>query len=195
MSQALGPAQDVVETLFREHDVIQSVLQLLKTAATMLDEDKSVPEGFQCWSVEFFRNYADRFHHAKEELVLFPAIVKKWGSASAGMVNTLVAEHAGNRVLITQMGDINMQNKDGCRQFAKLAHRHGNNLRDHIFRENNDVFRAAQHAFTKDEMLELMAAAEKAEKATGAQDYPKLYIPAIDHWDARIRQSRTNSNG
>jgi hypothetical protein len=57
------------------------------------------------------------------------------------------------------------------------------------------MFRAAQHAFTKDEMLELMAAAEEAEKATGAQDYLKLYIPAINLWDARLRQSRTNSNG
>jgi len=31
MSQALVPAQDVVESLFREHDIIQSVLQLLET--------------------------------------------------------------------------------------------------------------------------------------------------------------------
>jgi hemerythrin-like domain-containing protein len=194
MSGDVRPAPSVVETLIREHDIIQRALHLLETAATMLDEGKPVPEDFSHWSVEFFGNFADHLHHAKEEGALFPALVKRCGASLESEIDRLVVEHGENRVCIAQLGELDLKDKKDCQQFAKLAHRFVECLRDHIFRENNSTFAAAQRILTEEEMQMLLVASEEAERTNGTQGYSELYVPMIEQWEARFSRIRKSTN-
>ena len=180
------PARGAVDILIREHDVIQRVLHLLETAANLLDHRRPVPEGFQRWSVEFFRDFADRLHHAKEEQVLFPALLRRGGVSMESGIARLVADHVQNRVYVAQLREFDLADRTQCEQFAALAHAYVEHLRDHIFREHNEIFAAAARVLTERELLESAAACERAEEASGTRGYPEQYVPAIRQWEVRF---------
>lgn len=67
---------DITAALVNEHKLILRMIALLERNAARTGEG-----GYRNWQfyldgVDFIRNYADRFHHAKEEDVLFEALVK-----------------------------------------------------------------------------------------------------------------------
>lgn len=180
------PARGAVDILIREHDAIQRVLHLLETAATLLDHRRTVPEGFQRWSVEFLSNFADLLHHAKEEQVLFPALLRRGGGSLEPGIAKLVADHAQNRVYVAQLRELDLTDRTQCERFAALAHAYVEHLRDHIFREHNETFAAAPRILTEDEMLESAAACERAELASGTRGFSEQYVPAIRQWEEKF---------
>lgn len=178
------PARGAVDILIREHDAIQRVLHLLETAATLLDHHRPVPDGFQRWSAAFFRDFADLLHHAKEEQVLFPALLRRGGVSMERGIARLVADHVQNRDYVARLRELDLTDRTQGEQFAALAHAYVQHLRDHIFREHNEIFAAAPRVLTEREMLESLGACEQAEEASGTRGYSELYVPAIRQWEA-----------
>jgi len=88
--------------LMREHRLIERMIGLLKAEMPRINEDKtSVDFPFLNLAVDFFRTYADRTHHGKEEDILFKALAKKQLSAEHQKVmDELVAEHALARRMV-----------------------------------------------------------------------------------------------
>ena len=93
-----------IEELEEEHKLI---LQMIKTLSILqpaiekgkIDPDTLIPV------VDFFRNYADKFHHAKEEAQLFPMLEKRGVRPSGCPIGILHSEHEQGRVLITALSD------------------------------------------------------------------------------------------
>ena len=57
--------------LMWEHMLIEKMARLFKVEIEKNTEQKSVNTGFIDAAVDFFRTYADRTHHGKEENILF----------------------------------------------------------------------------------------------------------------------------
>jgi hemerythrin-like domain-containing protein len=188
MSRGSRTAASPIETLIREHDVIQRVLYLLDVVADILSRDVPVPEGFQPWVVEFFRDFADRFHHAKEEGLLFPVLARRPGpgGSSEDAVARLLREHVECRALVTQLSDLDLTAAAGRGQFATVARTYVGLLRSHIFRENNETFAAAERASREEELLELRAAFEAADAANGGGGRSALLLSEIGRWESRL---------
>jgi len=55
--------------------------------------------------IEFFKVFVDKCHHAKEEEVLFPALLEEKDPAAAELVQVLLTEHADGRKLVTKMAE------------------------------------------------------------------------------------------
>ena len=53
--------------------------------------------------IEFFKVFVDKCHHAKEEDVLFPALVEKGVPTASELVRELLVEHAAGRKLVVEM--------------------------------------------------------------------------------------------
>ena len=55
--------------------------------------------------VYLIRNYADGFHHAKEEKILFPALEVKGFSPHQGPVAVMLSEHIQGRNFVKGMAE------------------------------------------------------------------------------------------
>ena len=65
-----------IEVLMYEHRVIEQVLDCLETMARGVESGNALDAGQARDAIDFFRNYADRCHHGKEEDLLFPALLQ-----------------------------------------------------------------------------------------------------------------------
>jgi hemerythrin-like domain-containing protein len=122
------------ELLREEHRIILAGLEVLERAAGRLRRDGALAEGLWPAMVTFFRVFADRNHHAKEENSLFPAMIKAGVPGPGGPIDVMLEEHEQGRALLRAMdGGVPAQQ-------AALADRYVTLLREHIEKENGIVF-------------------------------------------------------
>lgn len=117
----------LLDDLRSEHVLIERMLGCLRTFALEGARDADDGAAF----LRFFRLYAGRFHHAREEDVLFPALVAAEVPADRGPLKVLLdAHHAMARMLDAMDSGITLE----------LAERYGRALLHHIDAENSVLF-------------------------------------------------------
>ena len=67
----------VTEMLVNEHGLIRRFLEELALADEKLENGVKPPRDFYEKAVQFARTFADRFHHIKEEYVMFVRLAQK----------------------------------------------------------------------------------------------------------------------
>ena len=88
------------QVLRDEHEGILAMLAVVEAAAYRLREGKSIPSDLFPNAVGFFRNFADKCHHGKEETKLFPALVERGMPQEGGPVGVMLEEHSLGRAYI-----------------------------------------------------------------------------------------------
>jgi hemerythrin-like domain-containing protein len=84
-----------VEVLISEHRLIEGMVQQVGKEVKAIMSTGKVNANFIVGTVDFFRTYADRYHHGKEEGILFKGLSdKKVSDADRKMILELVMEHA-----------------------------------------------------------------------------------------------------
>ena len=76
-----------------EHDAISIVLSAMKKVASDILGNKHFDLFRIAQIIEFQRTYIDHCHHDKEELILFPALVKSDAPWIADTIHVLIDEH------------------------------------------------------------------------------------------------------
>lgn len=90
--------------LMREHRLIEKMVNLLGRRQAQMSETKKVDVTFLMVAVDFFRTYADRTHHGKEEDILFKELANKQLSPEHKQtMNELVEEHIWARKMVTRL--------------------------------------------------------------------------------------------
>ncbi len=90
--------------LMREHRLIEKMVDVLVKKQAQISETNKVDVGFLMVAVDFFRTYADRTHHGKEEDILFKELANKQLAAEHKQtMNELVEEHAWARKMVTRL--------------------------------------------------------------------------------------------
>ncbi|HKM78068.1 MAG TPA: hemerythrin domain-containing protein, partial [Candidatus Bathyarchaeia archaeon] len=100
------------ETLEEEHKLILQMLKALSILQPRIEEGKIDPDTLLS-VVDFFRIYADKFHHAKEEAQLFPMLEKRGVKPKGCPIGILHTEHEQGRVLITALNDAIIKSRNG----------------------------------------------------------------------------------
>jgi len=102
--------------------------------------------------VYLIQNYADGFHHTKEERILFPFLSEKGFSQQQGPVAVMLADHIRGRNYTKGMADSIALCKQGdasaLEQVFLNMTGYVNLLRNHIAKENNILFRMADQVLT-----------------------------------------------
>jgi hemerythrin-like domain-containing protein len=80
-----------------EHRLIEQVLEALGGYMQMLTVHGSASRADLGRFVDFFQHYADAFHHAKEEDILFETLCENGFSRTSGPVAAMLADHEVNR--------------------------------------------------------------------------------------------------
>jgi hemerythrin-like domain-containing protein len=179
---------DVTRLLVEEHQLILRMIALLETNTRLLEEGKFRDWQFFLDGVDFIRNYADRFHHAKEEDVLFRELVKngmpEQNSPVAAMLmahdqgrsHVRALEEAAQKALAGEPGQIPTI-AENARGYAAL-------LRDHIDKEDHILYPLAERILPETVRPEMGAAYAAAEaKAPGVE---AKYRRLVERYEARL---------
>ncbi|MDX9973296.1 MAG: hemerythrin domain-containing protein [FCB group bacterium] len=167
------------EILKSEHRVIEQVLEVLQHIAEGAAKDKLIDAASATQALDFFRNFADRCHHGKEEAQLFPMMESKGFDRDSGPTGVMCDEHEEGRALIKGMADsIEANNPDG---FAEYANEYVRMLRMHIQKEDHCLFSMADKVFSTSDQDELLRLFEEVEvEHMGAGTHEKYLQIAND---------------
>jgi hemerythrin-like domain-containing protein len=141
--------------MMQEHELIVEVLASLQAMAEKLADGASVPRQDIADFGRFFRDFADKCHHGKEEDRLFVKMVEAGFSQDSGPVAVMLAEHEEGRqevrgLLAVGSGSGTLSDEERGRviqyasQFVPL-------LYAHIQKENNILYPMAQNTISPGE--------------------------------------------
>ncbi len=132
------------QELIHEHEAIQTMLSVLERASTRLLAGQKVNPDDLGNMLEFLRVFADRCHHAKEEMVLFPAMEAVGIPRERGPIGVMLSEHEAGRKYIRGMAESLERYRAGESNaggvFGNNARLYVNLLLQHIEKENHILF-------------------------------------------------------
>ena len=166
--------------LRHEHEAILRMLDVADEVSRRVERGVPVaPEAFS-GLVEFFRLFADKCHHGKEEDLLFPALEGKGLPREGGPVGVMLIEHDQGRAYMKEMAAVAEAivkgNADAVRRWVAAARGYSDLLRAHIQKENNILFVMAERILSDDEQAELARGFERIEiDKMGAGTHERLH--------------------
>src|SRR5512137_79380 len=98
-----GLPMRATEILSEEHRVIEQVLSALEKMADETERTGELDVAGAKDAVDFFRNFADRCHHGKEEARLFPLLEQHGFSPDCGPTAVMRLEHEQGRAHVRGM--------------------------------------------------------------------------------------------
>lgn len=162
------------QILTDEHQLIINVLDLLEKARARLEAGEQVPSGFFETTMEFCSGFADRFHHFKEEFLLFGLLsYKKQGALDLAM-GALRYQHGRCREGIAGISQAlgGYKEKDGMSISFLLENLsvYVSLLKRHIHEEDTLFFPLAEKLLLSDEKLSLLHQFEAEDEQAGGRD-------------------------
>ncbi len=148
------------DTLKHEHQII---LLVLGAASAEARRPEQLDLGKAAKMADFFRNFADKCHHAKEEGYLFPALVQRGLPQEEGPISVMLSEHNQGRALVRAMFE--ELEKETPNRSALAAHLESFAalLEAHIGKEDNVLFPMADQILTDEDQTRLEAEFERVE--------------------------------
>jgi hemerythrin-like domain-containing protein len=144
-----------LHSLKHDHRVIEKALRGLDGICLRLQWGERVPLAALSQVVDFISNFADCYHHGKEEAYLFPALKRQGIAYEGGPLGVMEHQHQVERQLTDDMvsaleGYKNLE-PDAARRFKDAAHRYMNHLIGHMEREDSILFRIANEILDDEE--------------------------------------------
>jgi hemerythrin-like domain-containing protein len=174
--------------MFRhEHRVIEQAMRALEGMCLRMQTGSIVPDEELTKLLDFIRNFADGFHHSREESHLFPALEQIGIKNEDGPLSFLREEHETERkllgVLESAIGDYR-HNKAAAEKFVSAAMEFKDHLIEHIEREDSLLFILAEEMLddeVKDSINHVLA--EEVERAAEmTQRYERLAEELENAW-------------
>lgn len=168
----MNDTKSPIKVLFDEHEIIISAIQIAKKADKLLDKDKVAYEQVIRDLINFFRSYADQYHHNKEENILFPLMSKKNEFLEDGVLKEMFDNHADFRSMIKSI-EMFLDGKD----YNEAQHQlniYGEALLDHIAVENDEVFQMAETLLNKEELEKMYFNFEDCDRELGGAKKSQL---------------------
>ncbi|WP_243369820.1 hemerythrin domain-containing protein [Geotalea sp. SG265] len=164
--------RDITKALVTEHKLILRMLAVLEKNAEATVSGTFADYGFFLTGVDFIRNYADRYHHAKEEDVLFEALVQNGMPRENSPVAAMLMEHDLGRAHVKAMEEAALAALAGEtrreRDIADNALAYVALLRDHIAKEDTILYPLAERLIPEEARDGIIAGYEAAEARTAA---------------------------
>jgi hemerythrin-like domain-containing protein len=159
--QPIGP-------LMHEHRLIERLIRLMEKEAGRIEAGGSPDSRMIDEAVDFFRTYADRCHHGKEEEILFIELRRKPLSVEEQRVlGELIEEHVRGRALVRAISEANARTTPGdpaaAATLVPLLRELCGFYRGHIAKEDQHFFHPIMRHFTRQEMDAMLLAFDAVE--------------------------------
>ncbi|OGO19273.1 MAG: hypothetical protein A2Z15_01860, partial [Chloroflexi bacterium RBG_16_50_11] len=155
-----------LKQLVEEHKLIKRWLALIPGFIAGLDVDSENGRGLIARGIDFIRSYADKFHHAKEEDILF-----KYFDENLDIIRIMLADHQNARAKVREMLAA-LENRDKDTIATRLiAYREL--LTEHIKKEDEVLYRWMDRKLSITEVGELFTRFAARQQEFG--DRPEQY--------------------
>jgi hemerythrin-like domain-containing protein len=166
--------------LREEHEVILRALTVLERVGRDMVQGKPVPADALPTLANFFRTFADRCHHAKEEAHLFPALERHGIPNEGGPIGVMLLEHEEGRALVrTIAGSDTATAISAIHRFVPL-------LREHINKENDVLFVISDQVIPQPEQVAMMQAFDAAEQEVAGPAVHAQLLSELEGLEAAI---------
>ena len=175
---------DAIETLSNEHGLIRQYLDNLAMAIERIEQGQRPPREFFDKAAEFARAFADKFHHFKEEHILFTLLAQKHSGEIDAQLETLRHQHERGRSLVAAWaraidgyaaGD--PQKTD---ELLESLAAHIALLRRHIHIEDHVFYPLAKKTLSEEEFKALAEEFEKERKRQGERTFEQCHKLVVD---------------
>ncbi len=177
-----------VEALMHEHRVIERGLEVLAAIADRLERGETPPTEKVTALLDFFRFFADGCHHGKEEGMLFPELEARGVPKEGGPIGVMLHEHDEGRALQQQMRQAltDLADATNRQQFVTAARNYIALLRQHIWKEDNVLFKMAEQVLTDADDAQLAERFERHEREHIGEGVHERYHHLIHELEAEF---------
>lgn len=160
---------DPLKILYEEHRIIQKAIILLKKMQKSIHEIKA--EFFEK-VIDFFRSYADKCHHGKEEDILFAKLKgKNMRQEEKELLEELLEEHKKARIFISHFAS--SKDKGDKREILLLLQKIISLYEKHIEKENLQFFPSCLQYFSQQEKEQLLEKFQEFDQKLLHENYQK----------------------
>jgi hemerythrin-like domain-containing protein len=168
--------------LMIEHRLIERLVFSAKIELERLRAEKKADPGFLEMIVRFFRVYADRCHHGKEEDILFRELSRKALSPEhKGLLEELTEEHKQGRRAVTAIAAASQAYRSGQpAALSEIAERLGwlvDFYPRHIEKEDKQFFIPVMDYFTREEKDAMVARGYAVDSRVFHEEFEALTQP------------------
>lgn len=140
---------DITSVLSEEHQNILRVFGKLQVSCDKLEQGGELDKDYFYQVIDFIKNYADKYHHAKEEDILFQAMLKKLDHLHCNPIPVMLHEHDAGRFYVQGMEKSLAANDlesliESARNYCLL-------LENHIYKEDHVLYPMAEEALNDEE--------------------------------------------
>ena len=176
-------ADHPVTDLMNDHRLIERVMAALEQR---LAAPGAFPAEFVEQALNFFVEYADHFHHYKEEETLFPAMAKRGVPVEGGPIGMMLHEHALGRKLLADIREnltsAHSGDEQACVYIRAYAEQYIGLLRNHIWKEDNVLFMMARNVLvgqTAESLLTLFRAEAETGRASATVEKHAAFAKSL----------------
>ncbi len=166
----------LTEILSSEHRVIERVIAAMDVGADRLEAGEALRPDFFVDAARFIRNFADGYHHSKEEGGLFEAMARNGVPTEGGPIGMMLYEHDRAREYTAGLREAAQRWAAGdagaADNVARYARAYGELLTRHIAKEDNILFPMAAHAIApreEDAVLDVFRGKEREQEGKGSK--------------------------
>lgn len=154
-----------VDVLVSEHVLIMRLVDLIRKEAEQIAKTNIVEPNKIMQSIVFLQVYADKYHHGKEEGILFRALSqKKLSEADHNLMTELMMEHAIARKTINSLKIANENcingKTDALSDILQLLNTLAELYPRHIEKEDKQFFYQIMKYFTQEEKDDMLKKSE-----------------------------------
>jgi len=131
-----------------EHKNILKVIDSVLKQCGDIEEGKEIDKEFFGRAVDFIKNYADKFHHSKEEDILFLELNKDGVLEHCNPIEQMLHEHNLGRGFVKGLSEA--VDKGDKAEAVKNARGYCDLLQEHIFKEDNILYPMADTALKEE---------------------------------------------
>jgi hemerythrin-like domain-containing protein len=158
-----------LEILMNEHRVIEQVLNCLEKILERCHAEGKLDRQSARQALDFFRAFADRGHHGKEEIQLFPLLETRGMGSPCGPLAVMRREHELGRLYVQGMEGAVEGAAAGETESVQWFVQHGQSylrlLREHIGKEDHCLFTRAEQCLNAEDDAALLAEYTRFEAA------------------------------
>lgn len=158
--------------LMDEHDIIYQVEKSIISMDLYWEKDEEKFKTLMSDLLHFFREYSDRFHHVKEEEILFPELINHPDFLLNEIIDELEEHHEMFREYTKEIEELLSENQ--FEKAYKILKKYLSDLLDHIAIENDELFSITENLFSEDQLEKMYFRFKDVDIELGEEEKVKL---------------------
>jgi hemerythrin-like domain-containing protein len=182
--------KNITEELSNEHQNILRFIDAMLEECENLEKGKKLEKAFFEKAIGFIKNYADRYHHAKEEGILFKVMLENLENMHCNPIPVMLYEHESGRNFVLGMEEgLNENNQE---KIIGNAMEYSFLLKEHIFKEDNVLYPMAEEALNDQQKETVLKEYKEVETGEFSKENVQKYLDVI--WGEDMVETKTQKS-